>query len=253
MNTAHTLLRTVAVSAIMLSATLPDAATPRALTITDVSGAARIQQGLPCGNTLDITTPITQGYMGMTWFQLTHGEVLIDLTRLTMFLSPFHVEANCNDVRGFVEFREIGVQLASAVRFKAQPAGGRDSDLVRFRIPKEQFLIYESVVDNAPVRQPESSYQRPSEDVTGLIDLRRQTIQLHVVLTPELRFRAGCVDNRCAIDETRPGTITTDVRGGNFSSAPPTVSPEARTLGRSDGTERFPRRPSSSPREVPVP
>jgi hypothetical protein len=162
--------------------------------------------------------------MGMTWLQLARGEVLIDLTRLTMFLSPFHVEANCNDVRGFVEFREIGVQLASAVRFKAQPVSGRDPAVVRFSIPKEQFLIYESVVDNAPVRQPESAYRKPSEDVTGLIDLRRQTVQLHVVLTPELRFRAGCVDNRCTIDETHRGTITTDVRGGNFAGAPPTVT-----------------------------
>ena len=40
-----------------------------------------------------------------------------------MFLAPFHVEANCNGVSGSVDFREIGVQLASAVRFKAEPTG----------------------------------------------------------------------------------------------------------------------------------
>jgi hypothetical protein len=182
MNNTHTLLKAVAASAIMLSATLANAATPRPLTITDVSGAARIQQGLPCGQTLDVTTSIVRGYMGMTWLQMTRGEVLVDLTRLNMFLSPFHVEASCNGVGGFAEFREIGVQLASAVRFKAQLIGGSDSALVRFRIPKEQFLIYQSVLDNAPVRQPEAGYRRPSEDVTGVIDLRRQTVQLHVVL-----------------------------------------------------------------------
>jgi hypothetical protein len=226
MKTVHTLLEAVAVSAIMLSATMAHAA-PRPLTITDVSGAARIQQGLPCENTVDLTTPITEGFMGMTWSPLTRGEVLIDLTRLNMSLSPFHVEANCNDVRAFVEFREIGVQLASAVRFKAQPVSGRDPAVVRFRIPKEQFLIYESVVNSLPIQQPEMAYRRPSEDVTGLIDLRQQTVQLHVVLTPQLRFRAGCVDGRCAIDETRAGTITTDLRGGNFAGAPPAVTCKA--------------------------
>jgi hypothetical protein len=218
MNTVHTLLKAMAVSAIMLPATLANAATPRPLVITNVSGAARIQQPLPCGNNVDLTTQITQGYMGMTWFQLTRGEVLVDLTRLTMFLTPFQVEANCNDVSGSVEFREIGLELASSVRFKAQLAG--ESGVVHFRIPKERFLIYESIVDDAPVQQPEKAYRRPSEDVTGMIDLRNQTVQLHVVLSPELRFRVGCIDNRCAIDETHRGTITTDIRG---RSAPPAV------------------------------
>jgi hypothetical protein len=212
MTNTHMLLKAVAMSAIVMSAALANAATGRPLNITNVSGGARIQQSLPCGNTLDITSPVSQGFMGMTWFQLKGNEVLIDLTRLTMFLSPFHVEANCRDVRGFVEFREIGMQLASAIRFKAQPAG-RDPSVVRFRIPKEKFLIHQSVVDNAPVRQPESGYRKPSEDVTGLIDLRRQTVQMHVVLSPELRFRAGCVENRCAIDETHRGVVTTEVRG----------------------------------------
>jgi hypothetical protein len=225
MNKAHTLLKAVAASIIMLSAAQAHAATPTLLTITDVSGAARIQQGLPCGNTLDVTTSIVRGYMSMSWLQTTRGgEVQIDMTRLNMLMSPFHVDASCNGVRGSVDFREIGVQLASAIRFKAQlVTSGRDSSLVRFSIPKEKFLIYQSVIDNVPVRQPESSYQRPSEDVTGLIDLRRQTVQLHVVLTPELRFRVGCVDGRCAMDEKHKGTITTDVRGGDFSTTPAPV------------------------------
>ena len=99
----------------------------------------------------------------------------------------------------------------------------RDTGLLYFTIPKEQFLIYESVLNNAPVRQPDTSYQRPSEDVTGVIDLRRQTVQLHVVMTSELRFRAGCQGDRCAIDETHTGTTTTDIRGVSSSATPPPV------------------------------
>jgi hypothetical protein len=221
MNNRHkTLLAAVAVCAIMLPATRINAATPRPMNITNVSGAARIQQGLPCGNNLDVTTPIVRGYMGISWTQKTRGEVLVDLGRLSMFLSPFHADASCNGVGGAVDFREIGVELASAIRFPAQPID-RDSMVMRFSIPKEKFLIYESVVDGAAAQQTQSRYRRPSADVTGLIDLRRGTVQLQVVLTPELHFRAGCVDGRCAIDEKHTGIVTADIRGGDFSSTPP--------------------------------
>ena len=223
MKTTQTLLMAGAFGAIMLSATLANAADPRPLIVTDVSGAVRIQQGLPCRNSMDLTTSIARGRMEMTWFQTTGADVLVDLTTVTLFLAPFHVEATCNGVGGFADFREIGVQLAGAVRFTAAPVGGRESGLFRFRIPKGQFLIYESVIDNAPVGQPETSYRRPSEDVTGLIDVRRQTVQLHVVLANQLRFRAGCQGARCAVDETHAGTTTTDVRGGRFAGTPPTV------------------------------
>jgi hypothetical protein len=210
-----------AFSAIILSATLVNAAAPRPLSIKEVSGAVRMQQDLPCGNRLDHTTSIVRGSMQMTWLQVTRTEVLVDLTQVNMLLAPFRAEASCNGVRGSVDFEEIGVQLASAIRFKAQQAP--DTGLLYFTIPKEQFLIYQSVLSNAPIRQPLTGYQRPSEDVTGVIDLRRQTVQLHVVLTTELRFRVGCQGDRCAIDETHVGTATTDIRGASSSATPPAV------------------------------
>jgi hypothetical protein len=234
MNTPQTFLMAGAwtFSALMLSATAAHAADPRPLTITDVSGGARIQQALPCGNTVDLTTSIVRGYMQMTWLPATRGgDVLVDLTQLTMFLAPFHVEATCAGVRGSVDFREIGAQIASAVRFTATRT--QEPGLYRFRIPKEQFLIYESVLSDAPFRQPESMYKRPSEDVTGLLDVRRQIVQLHVVLGSQMRFRAGCEGDRCAIDETHIGTTTTDVRGGSFAGAPPAVMCMPGRLGNS--------------------
>jgi hypothetical protein len=204
--------------AIVLSVPPAHAAGSRSLAIKEVSGAVRIQQGLPCGNTLDHTTSIVRGSMQMSWSQVTRTAVLIDLTQVNMLLAPFRAEANCNGVSGSVDFQEIGVQLASAVRFTVEQAP--ETGLLYFRIPKEQFLIYESVLSNAPVRQPHTSYQRPSEDVTGVIDLRRQSVQLHVVMSTELRFRVGCQGERCAIDETHAGTATTDIRGVSTSTAP---------------------------------
>ena len=208
-----------AVSAIILSATVANAAGSRSLPIKSVSGAIRIQQDLPCGNRLDHTTSIVQGSMQLTWSQVTRTEVLVDLQQVNMLLAPFRAEASCNGVGGSVDFQEIAVQLASAVRFKAEPAP--ETGLLYFRIPKEQFLIYESVLSSASVGKPHTGYQRPSEDVAGVIDLRRQTVQLHVVMSTELRFRVGCQGDRCAIDEKHVGTATTDIRGMSASTAPP--------------------------------
>jgi hypothetical protein len=213
MTHTQTLLVAGAVGAIMLTAAQTRAAGPQRLTINDVSGDVRIQQGLPCENRLDLTTSIVQGRMDMTWLPLDRdGTVLIDLMRLTMFVKPFHVDATCEGIKAAVDFREIGLQLAGALRFKATPAGTTEG-LVSFTIPKKDFLIVESVLDTAPVRQPETSYRWPSEDVTGVIDLRSQTVQLRVVMTSALHFRAGCERGRCRIDETHTGTTAADVRG----------------------------------------
>ena len=223
MKTTLTLLKAAAVTALMLSpaarVNAANAAAPKQLTIKDVAGAVRIQQSLPCGNTMDLTTPVARGFMQVTVSPVTRGQVLVDLTRLSMFLRPFRADASCNGVRASVDFREVGVQLASAVKVKAD--GALDSNLIYFTIPREQFLLYESVLNNAPGPQPQSGYQRPSEDVTGVIDVRRQTVQLHVAMQGEMRFRAGCDGDRCVIDEVHTGTVTSDIRG---SGAPATVA-----------------------------
>jgi hypothetical protein len=203
-----------AMSALILSATPANAAGPRSLALKDVSGAVRVEQALPCGNRLNLDTSIVRGYMQVTWSEVTRGEVLIDLTHLNMLVAPFQMEGNCSGVRASVDFREIGVQLASAVKVRAESA--LDTGLIYFTIPKERFLLYESVLNDAPVRQPYTSYQRPSADVTGVIDVRRQTVQLNLALTNELRFRAGCDGDRCVIDETHTGTITSDIRARNL-------------------------------------
>jgi hypothetical protein len=212
----HTQMRLVAgaVGAMMLTGSHVQAAGPQRLNINNVSGDVRIQQGLPCKNTLELTTSIVQGRVDMTWLQLDRAGTafLIDLMRLNLFVKPFHADATCDGITAAADFREIGIQLASAIRFRATPTRAGDG-LLEFTIPKRDFLIYKSILDTAPVRQPERTYELPSEDVTGVIDLRRQTIQLRVALMSELRFRAGCEGDRCRIDETHTGTTTADVRG----------------------------------------
>ena len=210
MKTQRTLLVTGVVSAMMLSATLATAA-GETLTLTDLSGGVRIHQGLPCGQTLDMTATIQQGLMQITPLT-TRAGLLFELTRLDMLLTPFSVNGDCRGIRATAAFREIGLSLVSAVRFPGEETGPLGSRLYRFTIPKERFRIFESTLNNSQVSQPEMGYRRPSEDVTGLVDLNRQTVQLHVVLTSEAHFRAGCVKKRCKIDETHTGTQTADIQ-----------------------------------------
>ena len=213
MTTKRTLLVAGALSALVLSAPLALALVPP-LIITNLTGRVRILQGVPCGGVVDVTTTIAGGRMELTPAQSRTGVPgLITLSRLDLFLTPFSVQHECLGISATAEFREVGASLVGAVSFPGEPAGAPGDGLVRFSIPKEQVLIYQSVLDNAPVTQPETRYTRPSEDVTGLLDVRRGTAQLHIVLASRLRFRAGCVRNRCVIDEEQDGTQTVDVAG----------------------------------------
>ena len=200
--------------AMVLSAPLATAYVP-SLIFNNLGGQLQIVQSVPCGETVNVTTSIANGIMEVTPPRVgtrVGGGTGFNLTRLELFFTPFSVQHSCKGIRATAAFREIGVQLVGAVRFTGEPVGAPEDQIYRFTIPKEEFLIFESVADNAPVPQPQTAYKRPSEDVTGLIDLRQGTSELHVVLASRLRFRAGCIRDRCRIDEELGGTLTTDLR-----------------------------------------
>ena len=216
MKTQLTLLVAGILSAIAWTGPPASAADQQPLVITDLRGAVRTQLTLPCGDSVDETTRIEAGRMDIRPEILMREReivsVLFDLTRLDLFLTPFAVHRACAGIDATAAFREIGVRLAGSVRFPGQEVGAPGSGQYRFIIPKEQFLIYESIVDNAPVPQPETRYQRPSQDVFGVIDLPRKTVQLHVVLNTKVRFRVGCVrGGRCLIDQKEDVTQTADL------------------------------------------
>jgi hypothetical protein len=213
MKTQLTLLVAGVLSAIALTGSPASAAGQQPLVITDLRGSVRIQVSLPCGDPVDETTSIAAGRMDIKPEILMRGReiasVMFDLTRLDTFLTPFEVRRKCGSIEATAVFREIGLRLAGAVRFPGKEVGAGQ---YRFIIPKEQFLVYASVVDNAPVPQPETTYQRPSADVFGLIDLPRETVQLHVVFSSQVRLREGCVGSgRCLIDQKETVTQTADV------------------------------------------
>lgn len=211
MKTKRTLLVAAGLSAIGRSVTLANAVDFRPLIVTDLGGTLRLVQSVPCDQRVDLTTQVTDGRIEMTpaqGFAIEGSEdKIFNLIRLTLFFKRFKVDGNCRGIRDSHKVTEIGVRLASAVSFRAL-AGGRNFYLLT--IPKEQFLIYESIVDNGT---PKTAYLKPSADVTGTIDMARSTRQLHIEVATQLRFRAGCDSLRCVIDEVHDGTQTADISG----------------------------------------
>jgi hypothetical protein len=212
MKMKQTLLVASAMSALVLSARPAQAQSFQTLIVTRPAGSVRIQQALPCGDDLNFARAVAGGRVELIPSRVRE-ELQFTLGRLELFLEPFAVRRTCSGIEATASFSEIGVRLASAVTFPVTPVETGDAGQYRFTIPKEAFLIYESVVDNSGAPQPERAFQRPTEDVSGLIDVGNRRIEIHVVLATRLHFRAGCVGDRCVIDVVKDGTQTADVTG----------------------------------------
>jgi hypothetical protein len=168
---------------------------------------------MPCGDPVDVTSRLTGGRIEIVppeGLKEKGGVTLFELTRLTAFFEGVSVERACGDVRGTASFAEIGVSLAGHVPLRALKRKG----VYFFTIPKTEFRFYESIHDNGPTPQPQTAYQRPTEDVTGELDLERGTIRLHVVIAVRLHIRAACPGLLC-IDVEKDGTQTVDLFGRN--------------------------------------
>ena len=220
MNTKPKSLVAVVLGAMALSASATLAVAP-SLIFTNLRGTVHVRQGVPCGDPLDVTTSIADGRMEITPFIAPPADTTggglgaqFDLTRLDLFLTPLTVQHECLGFNATVEFRQVGLQLVKAIRFTGVPIGISPEDRIyRFTIPRSEVLLFESVTNNLPVPQPERRYQRAGEDLVGVIDLRRGTASLHVSLLEKVRFVAGCVHKKCAIDQTFDGRETADVSG----------------------------------------
>ena len=221
MNTKHKSLIAIMLGAIALSASVTLAVAP-GLIFTNLRGIVHVSQGVPCGGPLDLTTTIADGRMDITPTLAPPADTTggglgaqFDLTRLDLFLTPLTVQHECLGFNATVEFHNVGLQLVKGVRFTGVPIvdEGPEERKYRFTIPRSQVLLFEAVTDNLPVPQPQRRYQRPGEDVTGVIDLRRGTASLHVVLFERVHFFAGCVHKKCAIDQTFGGREIADLTG----------------------------------------
>src|SRR5262245_3216022 len=131
-------------SAIALSASLAQAQSQ--LDVADLSGTIRFQQDVPCGDPVDVTLTIIDGAMDIASRISTRGEATFDLVRLAVSVTPFSLHRACMGMSANADFREIGLQLAAAVRFTGEETGPAGSGQYRIVIPKEKFVLYESIV-----------------------------------------------------------------------------------------------------------
>lgn len=220
MKTKHMLLAAGGLSAIVLAAgglsgiaLLAQSAPPpidhRPLVVTNLGGTLRLIQAVPCNQVVDVTTAVAGGRAELTPSEgipdARTGGKTFTMISLTLLYEPFRAVGDCEGFRDSHNVSEIGVRLAGAVTFAVASNGD-------FSIPKGKFLIQESFVDN---QEAKTAYQKPSEDVTGNLDLIGGTMSLRIVIGTQLLFRAGC-DSRgehCAINDVKDGTQSSDVRG----------------------------------------
>ena len=230
-------------SGIALAAGLIQAADLHPMVVNNPTGSLRIQQGIPCDDDVDQTTPVTQGRIEITPAQgvAVPGGRLFALTRVNVSFAPFSIHRSC---LGFGETRSytaVGVQLGQSVSFTAAAAA---PGVYAVTIPKDDFVIYESAIVNG---NSEAGQKRPSQDVTGTIDLAHGTVQMRVVVATRIHFRAGCLFGHCAIDETRNGSLTATLSGS-------ITFPDADGDGVPDGADncRFLANPDQRPVATPT-
>jgi hypothetical protein len=186
-------------SGIALATVLVHGADRRPMVVKHITGNLHIVQKIPC-DTLTRDTPVTQGRIVISpaeGVDVPGGKSFV-LIGFTISFAPFTISGSCIGVGGSRHYTFLSVQLRKAVAFTAVDRG---DGVLNVTIPKDEFLISEvAVVDD---RISEKSVTHPSQDVTGMIDLRRGTVAVHVVVARSIHFN----------EEDNPGTLTVDLSG----------------------------------------
>jgi thrombospondin type 3 repeat protein len=209
MTTKSTLLSIGMLTAVALA--IPYAADLRPAVVANLTGAMRIQQPIPCGGTIDTSTPVTAGRLEFTpaeGFDAGGGARSFTLTRATVTFAGFTARGSCLAFDVTKTYGEIGVHITKTVSFVAYPTGL--PDVYRATIPKDGIVFaYSTTIDGAPDR----GLKVPSQDPIVTIDFAAARMTMHVVFGIRGTFREGCISERCVIDETHTGSITVDLAG----------------------------------------
>src|SRR5437773_4139287 len=119
MTTKRILLLTGALGAVALTAVTAGSADLQPMVVTSLTGTLRIQQGVPCADDVDQTTPITAGRLELTPSQGVDviGGKRFALSRVSVSFAPFSIHRDCLGFGDTRSYTAIGVQLAHAVSF----------------------------------------------------------------------------------------------------------------------------------------
>ena len=231
------------VSGVALATAMARGADFRPMVVTSPTGTLRIEQGVPCGDDVDVTRPITGGRLEFSpadGIDVAGGKAFA-LTRLALSFEPFSVHRECRGIGETRNYTELSAELVRTVFFTATPSG---PGVYVFRIPKTAFRIHQGAIVNGSV---DAGYTQPSEDVTGTINFTLGTIQMHAGVATRLRFQGGCTTLGCVINEDKNGALTLDISG-------PIVFPDVDADGVPDRSDncRFVPNPTQTPVATPV-
>lgn len=207
------LLSTGGIGALLLASSLAQSADLLPAVVTNLTGTLRIQQGIPCDDDVDQTTPVNGGFIQFTpaeGIPAAGGARAFTLSRVNVSFAPFSVSRSCLGFGETRNYTDIRANLARAVTFLGLPTA--TPGVFSVTIPKDQFELYYSARVNGGI---ESGYKHPKEDVTGTINLAGATAQMRVVLGQSIHFKFGCdpIFDICVIDTTKEGTLTVNMSG----------------------------------------
>jgi hypothetical protein len=179
--------------------------------VTNLTGGLRIEQGVPCADDIDLTTPVTGGRFELTPAEgvpTSGGGRYFVMTRANLTFAGFSVHRSCLGFDRTRTYSEIQVQIARAIPFTAAPTP--TPGVYAITIPRSLVQVFYTTNVNG---ETESGTKIPRLDPTGLIDLNGATMSLTVVLATKVKFTAGCTPFGCVINETHEGTLTATVSG----------------------------------------
>jgi hypothetical protein len=211
MTTKSTVLSFGAAASVAIASAIAYSADLRPSVVTNITGTLRIQQGIPCDDDVDQTTPATGGRMELSpseGIAVGGGGRAFTLTRMNVSFAPFSVHRSCGPYSETRSYGDSYVQITHAVSFTAAPTA--TPNVFAVTIPKDSFDMYYTTTMNGT---PEIGYKRPKEDVTGTINLGNGAVTMRVALGTSIHFTAGCTFLGCVIDTTKDGTLSADLAG----------------------------------------
>jgi hypothetical protein len=194
--------------AIALAATPARSADLQPMIVTPLTGNVHFFQSIPICSDLNFDRAITGGRIEIApaeGIDVVGGKAFM-FTRISVFVSGFHIHDSCLGSSDDETYFEIGASLGQAVVFIATPGG---AGVYNFTIPKEAFLVNEAAKHqhNSDPVGADDSLKHPAEDVTGFIDFNLAKVHLHLKIVTSLHFSFG------PIDEDRAGSQTADIDG----------------------------------------
>jgi hypothetical protein len=165
------------------------------------TGDMRMQLHVPTDRDVDQVTRVTSGLIEIAPLVTVPGLLgQFSLNHMTLNFADFDIDRS---PFGLHEFRAVGVHLRGPVTFVAPEYPSR---VYRFSIPADEVTVYGAAMVEGFRGGRYDGEERPSQPVTGKIDLNTRKFQAQVVVTKQKSFLGVTVGG--------PLTITI---GGSFA------------------------------------